>query len=35
LSEIPRKTLNAVFLEWMEWLRKYIDTNGEYVGWSK
>jgi histone-lysine N-methyltransferase SETMAR len=32
LSEIPRETLNAVFLEWMERLRTCIDTNGEYVG---
>jgi hypothetical protein len=32
LWEIPRKTLNAVFLEWMERLQKCIDTNGEYVG---
>jgi histone-lysine N-methyltransferase SETMAR len=32
LSEIARATLNAVFLEWMEGLRKCIDTNGEYVG---
>jgi hypothetical protein len=32
LSEIPRGTLNAVFLEWMERLQKCIDTNGEYVG---
>jgi transposase len=31
-SEIPRKTLNAVFLEWMGRLRKCIDTNMEYVG---
>jgi hypothetical protein len=27
--------LNAVFLEWMERLQKCIDTNVEYVGWSK
>jgi hypothetical protein len=32
LSDIPRETLNAVFLEWMERLRKCIDINGEYVG---
>jgi histone-lysine N-methyltransferase SETMAR len=31
-SEIPGETLNAVFLEWMERPRKYIDNNGEYVG---
>jgi hypothetical protein len=28
LSEIPRQTLSAIFLEWMERLRKSIDTNG-------
>jgi histone-lysine N-methyltransferase SETMAR len=32
LSEIPRETLNAVFLESIERPRKCIDTNGEYVG---
>jgi transposase len=32
LSEIPGERLNAVFLEWMERLRKCIDTNGEYIG---
>jgi transposase len=32
LSEMPRETLNAAFLEWMERLRKCIDTNEEYVG---
>jgi histone-lysine N-methyltransferase SETMAR len=32
LSEIPRKTLNEVFLEWMERLPKCIDTNVDYVG---
>jgi hypothetical protein len=32
LSEIPPERLNAVFLEWMERLRKCIDTNAEYVG---
>jgi hypothetical protein len=31
-EEIPRETLNEVFLEWMERLSKLIDTNGEYVG---
>jgi hypothetical protein len=35
LSEIARETLNLVFLEWMERLRKCIHTNGEYIGWSK
>jgi transposase len=28
-SEIRRVTLNAVFLEWMERLRKCLDTNWE------
>jgi hypothetical protein len=32
LAEIPRKTLNAVFLEWMERLQKYVQVDGEYVG---
>jgi hypothetical protein len=32
LSEIPRETLNAVFLESMERLQKCIDTNGEEAG---
>jgi hypothetical protein len=32
LAEIPREVLNAVFLEWMDRLRKCIDTNGDYVG---
>jgi hypothetical protein len=27
--------LNMVFLEWMDRLRKCIDTNGDYVGWAK
>jgi hypothetical protein len=31
-AEIPRETLNAVFLEWMERLQKYVQVNGEYVG---
>jgi histone-lysine N-methyltransferase SETMAR len=31
-AEIPRDVLNAVFLEWMDLLQKYIDTNGDYVG---
>jgi hypothetical protein len=31
-SEIPRETLNAVFLDWIERLRRCIDNNGEYVG---
>jgi hypothetical protein len=25
-------TLQAVFLEWIDGLRKYITTNGEYTG---
>jgi hypothetical protein len=32
LAEIPRETLNAVFLEWMERLQKYMQVDGEYVG---
>jgi hypothetical protein len=29
---IEKVTLQKVFLEWMERLRRCIDTNGEYVG---
>jgi hypothetical protein len=29
---IEKVTLQRVFLEWMERLRRYIGTNGEYVG---
>jgi histone-lysine N-methyltransferase SETMAR len=29
---IEKLTLQRVFLEWMERLRRFIDTNGEYVG---
>jgi hypothetical protein len=32
LAEIPRETLNAVFLEWMDQLRKCVQVDGEYVG---
>jgi hypothetical protein len=32
LAEIPRETLNAVFLEWMEQLQKCVQVDGEYVG---
>jgi hypothetical protein len=32
LVEIPRETLNAVFLEWMERLQKCVQVDGEYVG---
>jgi hypothetical protein len=32
LAEIPRKTLNAVFLEWMERLQKCVQADGESVG---
>jgi hypothetical protein len=32
LTEIPRETLNAVFLEWMEQLQKCVQVDGEYVG---
>jgi hypothetical protein len=35
LAEIPRKTLNAVFLEWMELLQKCMQVDGEYVGRAK
>jgi hypothetical protein len=31
LAEIPRETLNAVFLEWMERLQKWVQVDGEYV----
>jgi hypothetical protein len=31
LVGIERVTLESVFLEWMERLRRYIDTNGDYV----
>jgi hypothetical protein len=31
LAEIPRETLNAVFLEWMERLQKCVQVDGEYV----
>jgi hypothetical protein len=32
LAEIPRETLNAVFLEWMKRLQKWVQVDGEYVG---
>jgi hypothetical protein len=32
LAEIPRETLNAVFLEWMERLQKCVQVDGEDVG---
>jgi hypothetical protein len=32
LAEIPRETLNAVFLEWMERLQKCVQADGGYVG---
>jgi hypothetical protein len=32
MAEIPRETLNAVFLEWMERLQKCAQVDGEYVG---
>jgi hypothetical protein len=32
LAEIPRETLNTVFLEWMEQLQKCVQGDGEYVG---
>jgi hypothetical protein len=35
LAEIPRETLNAIFLEWMERLQKCVQADGEYVGRAK
>jgi hypothetical protein len=32
LAEIPRGTLNTVFLEWMERLQKCVQVDGEHVG---
>jgi hypothetical protein len=33
LAEIPRETLNAVFLEWMDGpIVKCVQVDGEYVG---
>jgi hypothetical protein len=32
MAEIPRETLNAVFLEWMERLQKCAQVDDEYVG---
>jgi hypothetical protein len=32
LAEIPRETLNAIFLEWMERSQKCVQVDGEYVG---
>jgi hypothetical protein len=32
LAEILRETLNAVSLEWMERLQKYLQVDGEYAG---
>jgi hypothetical protein len=32
LAEIPRETLNAVFLEWMEQLQKCMQVDVEHVG---
>jgi hypothetical protein len=32
LVEIPRETLDAVFLEWMERSQKCVQVDGEYVG---
>jgi hypothetical protein len=32
MAEIPRETLNAVFLEWMERLQQCAQVDGEYVG---
>jgi hypothetical protein len=30
-AEIPRETLNTVFLEWMERLQRCVQVDGEYV----
>jgi hypothetical protein len=32
LAEIPRETLNAVFLEWMDRLQKCVQVDCDYVG---
>jgi hypothetical protein len=32
LAEIPRETLNAVFLEWIERLQKCLQVDCEYAG---
>jgi hypothetical protein len=32
LAEIPRETLNVVFLEWMERLQKCMQVDDEYAG---
>jgi hypothetical protein len=32
LAEIPRETLNVVFLEWLEQLQKCMHVDCEYVG---
>jgi hypothetical protein len=32
LAEIPRGTLNPVFLEWMERLQKCVQLDNKYVG---
>jgi hypothetical protein len=32
LAEIPREILNAVFLEWMERLQKWVQVGCQYVG---
>jgi hypothetical protein len=32
LEEIPRETLKAVFVEWMERLQNCLQVDGEYVG---
>jgi hypothetical protein len=32
LTEIPRETSNAVFLEWIERLQKCVQVDGEHVG---
>jgi hypothetical protein len=31
LAEIPRETLNALFLKWMERLQNCVQVDGEYI----
>jgi hypothetical protein len=31
LAEIPRETLNIIFLEWMKRLQKCFQVDGQYV----
>jgi hypothetical protein len=34
LASIEKMTLERVFLEWIEILRRCIETDGEYVNWN-